>query len=88
MFDEPDADMHFFPTYDRQSTENIVPVAVFVARKIAGLKKSFASSTDADERNEIIAAMVFHQSVLLLLCLSFFTESTELTDIAKEIFRK
>lgn len=87
MFDEPDADTHFFPTYDRQSTENIVPVAVFVARKIASLKKSFVTSTDADERNEIIATMIFHQSVLFLLCLSFFTEATELTDIAKEIFR-
>jgi len=88
MLDDLDTDTHFFPTYDRQSNESIVPVVVFVARKIAGLKKSFATATDADERNEIIAAMVFHQSVLLLLCLSFFTEATELSNIAKEIFRK
>lgn len=87
MFADFDDDTHIFPTYDRQSTESIIAIATFVGRKIAGLKKSFATSTDADERNEIIATMIFHQSVLLLLCLSFFAESHELTDIAKEIFR-
>ncbi len=87
MLDDLDTDTHFFPTYDRQSNESIVPIVMFVAKKIATLKKSFATSTDADEKNEIIATMLFHQSTLLILCLSFFTESPELTDIAKEIFR-
>jgi hypothetical protein len=87
MFAESYDDTHFIPTYDRQSNESIVPIVVFVAKKIATLKKSFATSTDADEKNEIFATMLFHQSTLLILCLSFFTESPELTDIAKDIFR-
>ena len=87
MFAEHYDDTHFIPTYDRQSNENIVPVSLFVAKKIATLKKSFATSTDADEKDEIVATILFHQSTLLILCLSFFTESPELTDIAKEIFR-
>ena len=87
MFAESYDDTHFIPTYDRQSNESIVPIVVFVAKKIATLKKSFATSTDADEKHEIFATMLFHQSTLLILCLSFFTESPELTDIAKDIFR-
>ena len=87
MFDYLDTDTHFIPTYDRQSNESIVPIVAFVARKIATLKRSFATATDTDEKNEIVATMLFHQSTLLILCLSFFTESPELTDIAKEIFR-
>ena len=88
MFADDYEDTHFIPTYDRQSSDGIIPVVAFVAKRIATLKKSFVTSTDADEKNEIIATLLFHQSTLLMLCLSFFTESPELTDIAKEIFRK
>jgi hypothetical protein len=88
MLDYLDTDTHFISTYDRQSSDSIIPVAAFVAKRIATLKNSFVTSTDADEKNEIIATLLFHQSTLLILCLSFFTESPELTDIAKEIFRK
>lgn len=82
-----DEHIHLFPTYDRQTSESVVPVAAFLGKKIVGLKKSFATSDDADERDEIIAMLIFHQSALLLLSLSFLTEETELTDLAKEIFR-
>ena len=80
-------DTHLFPTYDQSNNENIAPIAIFVAKKIVSLKKSLATSSDSDERNEIQTLLMFHQSVLLLLCLSFFTEAQELTDLAKEIFR-
>ena len=86
MFDDYN-NTHFIPTYDRQNNESIVPIVSFIARKIASLKKSFVTSNDADEKNEIIATMLFYQSALLILCLSFFTESPELTNIAKDIFR-
>ena len=81
------ADTHLLPTYDQSSNENIAPIAIFVAKKIVSLKKSFMTSQDSDERNEIQTTLMFHQSVLLLLCLSFFTETQERTDLAKEIFR-
>ena len=81
------SDTHLFPIYDRATNESIAPIAAFVARKIIALKKTFVTSNDADERNEIIAMLMFHQSALLLLTLSFLTEETELTDLAKEIFR-
>ena len=80
-------DTHLFPTYDYHSNESIIPAATFIAKKIVALKKSFMTSQDSDERNEILSTLMFHQSVLLLLCLSFFTEAQELTDLAKEIFR-
>ena len=80
-------DTHLFPTYDYNNNESIIPAATFIAKKIAALKKSFMTSQDSDERNEIQTMLMFHQSVLLLLCLSFFTEAQELTDLAKEIFR-
>lgn len=76
-----------FPMIERRETENIIPIAVFLARKIAVLKRSFATSNDGDERNEILATLMFHQSALLLLSLSFLTEETDLTDLAKEIYR-
>jgi hypothetical protein len=88
MFADDYEGTHFIPTYDIQSNESIVPIAAFVAKRIATLKKSFATSTDADEKSEIVAMLLFHQSILLILCLSFLTESPELTDIAKEIFRQ
>lgn len=81
-------DTHLFPIYDRCSNESIIPIAAFIAKKIVALKKSYATSTDADERNEIIGMLIFYQSALIILCLSFFTEASELTDLAKEIFRK
>ena len=80
-------DTHLFPTYDPSSNESITPIAIFVAKKIVSLKKSLITSCDSDERNEIQITLIFHQSVLLLLCLSFFTEAQVLTDLAKEIFR-
>jgi hypothetical protein len=80
-------DTHLFPTYDQSSNENIAPIAIFVAKKIIALKKSFMTSCDKDEQDEIQTTLMFHQSALLLLCLSFFTEPQELTDLAKEIFR-
>jgi hypothetical protein len=83
-----DEDIYLFPTYDRQTSESVVPVAAFLGKRIIGLKKSFVTSDDADERDEIIAMLIFHQSALLLLTMSFLTEETELTDLAKENFRK
>jgi hypothetical protein len=46
------------------------------------------TSCDNDERNEIQTTLMFYQSALILLTLSFFTEETEITDLAKEIVRK
>ena len=80
------SDTHLFPIYDRTTNESIAPIAAFLARKIIALKKSFATSDDADERSEIITMLMFHQSALLLLTVSLLTEETELTDLAKEIY--
>jgi len=80
-------DQHLFPTYDHHSNESIIPIATFIAKKIVSLKKSFMTSCDNDERNEIQSTLMFHQSALILLTLSFFLEDAELTDLAKEIFR-
>ena len=81
------SDVHLFPIYVSAADQSVVSIAAFVARKIVALKKSHATSNDADERNEIVATLMFHQSALLLLTLSCLTEETELTDLAKEIFR-
>ena len=80
-------DQHLFPTYDHHNNESIIPIATFIAKKIMSLKKSFMTSCDSDERNEILSTLMFHQSALILLTLSFFTEETELTDLAKEVYR-
>jgi len=80
-------DQHLFPTYDHHINESIIPIATFIAKKIVSLKKSFVTSCDSDERNEIQSTLIFYQSALILLTLSFFTEETELTDLAKEICR-
>ena len=80
-------DQHLFPTYDHNNSESIIPVAAFIAKKIVSLKKSFMTSCDRDEREEIQSTLTLYQSALILLTLSFFTEQKELTDLAKEIFR-
>jgi hypothetical protein len=80
-------DSHLFPAYEINNNASIIPIAAFIAKKIIALKKSFATSNDADEKNEIKSMIMFHQSALLLLCLSFFTEEKELTDLAKEMIR-
>lgn len=78
---------HIFPIYDQSEKQNILPISEFLAKKIVSLKKSYSTSNDPDEKREIVATLIFHQSALLLLALSFFVESPELTDLAKEIFR-
>ena len=80
-------DSHLFPTYEISKNESIIPAAAFIAKKIIALKKSFSTSSDTDEKNEIQIMLTFHQSALLLICLSFLTEENELTDLAKEIYR-
>jgi hypothetical protein len=80
-------DTHLFSTYDRRTSERIIPIATFDAKNIVALKKSFSTSNDADEKSEILATLIFHQSALLLLTMSFLTEETELIDLVKEIFR-
>jgi hypothetical protein len=84
MFDKS---VHVFPIYDQNENESNIPIAVFLAKKIVALKKSYSTSNDPDEKWEIIATLTFHQSALLLLALSFFVESPELTELAKETFR-
>ena len=80
-------DQYLFPVYDRDTNESIIPIASFIAKKIVALKKSFMTSCDKDERDEIQTMLMFLQSALLLLTLSFFTEEQELIDLAKEIYR-
>jgi hypothetical protein len=84
LFDDSD---NFIPTYDVSDRENIIPLVAFIAKKIITLKNSFAISTDSDERIEILTAISFHQSSLIMLCISFFTEDKDITDLAKEIYR-
>jgi hypothetical protein len=80
-------DSHYFPTFDRTTNESTIPMVAFIAKKIIALKRSFETSNDVKERCEIQATLIFYQSALLLLCLSYLTEEDELTDLAKEIFR-
>jgi hypothetical protein len=52
-------DTHLFPTYDQSSNESVIPIATFIAKKIIALKKSFMTSQDSDERNEIQSTLMF-----------------------------
>jgi hypothetical protein len=52
-------DTHLFPTYDQSNNESIIPKAIFIAKKIFALKKSFMTSQDNDERNEIQSTLMF-----------------------------
>lgn len=85
MFDEDD--MHLFPIFQRTETENITPIAEFIAKKIRALNASFRTSTDSDERQEKIQAMLLCSVSLSLLSLASYYESQKLIDAAKETFR-
>ncbi len=89
MFDDEfDAgNSHFFPSLPNEKTESTVPVAQFLAKKMRNFSTSFRTSTDSDERLEILQAMVLCSSSLMLLSLAFFTESPELIEAAKETYR-
>lgn len=82
-----ESNQHIFPIYDQTERQSIIPIAEFLAKKIVALKKSYSTSDDSEEKREIIATLIFHNSALLLLSLSFFAESPELAELAKEIFR-
>lgn len=82
-----ESNQHIFPIYDQTEKQSIIPIAEFLAKKIVALKKSYSTSDDYEEKREIIATLIFHNSALLLLSLSFFVESPELAELAKETFR-
>ncbi len=89
MFDDEfDAgNSHFVPSFPNEKAENVFPVAQFLAKKMRNLNTSFHTSTDNEERLEILQGMVLCSSSLVLLSLAFFTESSELIEAAKETYR-
>ncbi len=50
-FDEPSS--HFFPSFPTEKTENVVPLAEFIFKKLKSLNTSFRTSDDIDERLDI-----------------------------------
>lgn len=82
-----DADTYLFPIFERTETESIVPIVEFISKKIRALNASFRSSTDSDERLEIIESMLLCSASLSLLSLASHHESQQLIDAAKETFR-
>ncbi len=91
MFDDDQFDgtaSHFFPSFPNEKTESVIPVAEFLARKMRNLNTSFHTSTDSEERLEIIQATTLCSGSLMLLSLAFFTESQELIEAAKQTYRE
>jgi hypothetical protein len=84
-FDEPSS--HFFPSFPTEKTENVVPLAEFIFKKLKSLNTSFRTSDDIDERLKILEAMLTCSASLSLLTLASLTESQTLIDAAKETFR-
>ncbi len=91
MFDDDEFDgtaSHFFPSLPNEKTESVIPIAQFLAKKMRTLNTSFLTSTDSDERLEIVQAMTLCSGSLMLLSLAFFTESQELIEAAKQTYRE
>ena len=73
------------PSYDR--TDDIIPVASFISKKIIMLKNTIASSNDTDEKIDAIASMTMCQSSINLLMLAYLTEDTSFIEQAKHLYR-
>ena len=76
------------PTYQENNVEKIIPIAAFIGKKIKANKIAFITSTDGEEKTELLSTMVLAQSSLLLLCMAYFAENNDLVEIAKEIIRE
>ncbi len=90
MFDDDQFDgtaSHCFPSLPNEKTESVIPLAEFLAKKMRTLN-SFHTSTDSEERLEIIQATTLCAGSLMLLSLAFFTESQELIETAKQTYRE
>lgn len=76
------------PAWQENNIEKIIPVAAYIGKKIKADKIAFMTSTDNEEKTQLMAAMVMCQSSLLLLNMAFMAENNELAEIAKEIIRE
>ncbi len=88
FYDEFDEGIsHCFPSFPNEKTESVIGIAQFLAKKMRTPNASFRTSTDSEERLEILQGMVLCSSSLMLLSLAFFSESPELIEAAKETYR-
>jgi hypothetical protein len=67
--------------------ENIIPIAEFISRRLRSLNKSFRTSVDPEEKQELMTQIVLCSSSLALLHLAYYAESQTLIDASKELFR-
>lgn len=88
MFDDFDhTPSHFIPSFQASAIENVIPVAGFIAKKLRTLNNSFRTSTDYEERQEIMEQMILYSASLSVLHLAYYAESQTLIDASKELFR-
>lgn len=79
--------MTFLPLPPHHRTDEIQPIAAFIARKILTLKRSLSTAQDADEKVELAAQMTMCEISIALLVMAFLTEDSSLIETAKDIFR-
>lgn len=71
MFDDfHDTHSHFVPSFQQSAMENVVQVAEFISRKLRTLNKSFQTSIDNEERQEILEQMMLCSASLSVLHLA------------------
>lgn len=87
MFDDFSGGTHLFPAFTNEKVENVIPIADFIAKRLRSLNTSFRTSTDSDERLEIIQGMLVCTASLSLLTLATYHESQQLIDTAKDIYK-
>ena len=74
------------PSYSGIAND-IEPIAEFIGRKIVSLRQSLRSSTDLDEKIDIIASLVMCESAISLLQTAYLLKSPALIESAKNIWR-
>jgi hypothetical protein len=88
MFNDDPQSSFYIETLSREHLAEVPKLAEFIGRKIATSHRTFSTSSDEDERMEVLEKITMFNASLLLLVLSSLTEDRTVLETSKTIYRE
>jgi hypothetical protein len=76
------------PDFENERLNQLVPLAEFAVSRLVSLQTSLMTSTDTQERQDIVSQMTLSSAAIAVLTLAYLTERPALTEQAKTILKR
>lgn len=76
------------PDFENRRIIGFEPIAEFIKSRLVALNGAFATSTDTNEKHEIVAQMTMCAASLSLLTLGYVAERDSVIEMTRELIRR